>query len=150
MIFNSHKNNSDTFLTMWYVFILYIIYTWYMDKELGVGNSMILYLVSLYWYSTDSYTSLYASVRSPMHLRLLTLTHSLCLCLCACASFRASAHNYLTLKFSLSCLFALALVRPCGREFIFINFLQSWVIRRMKIKVWSISLVGRKSLRLFL
>ena len=23
-----------------------------MDKELGVGNSMILHLVSLYWYST--------------------------------------------------------------------------------------------------
>ena len=31
----SHKNNSDTFLTMW-----------------CVGNSMVLHLVSLYWYST--------------------------------------------------------------------------------------------------
>ena len=84
-----------------------------MDKELGVGNSMILHLVSLYWYST-------VIIHIPP---------------CNHPYIRASVHNYLTLKFSLSCLLHLRLCVRAGGNLLFINFSQSWVIKRMKIMV---------------
>ena len=82
---------------------------------------MKLYLVSLYWYGTDSYTSLYPPVYAPMHPRLTYFNlFSLSLSFAPVRSsvHRAPAHKNLILKILFVLSFALALVRPCGREFI--------------------------------
>ena len=105
------------------VSLYYIWYIQYMDKELGVGNSMILHLVSLYWYSTVIIhipPCMHPCVRHASaftYFNLLSLSLSLRLCVLPC--IRASAHNYLILKFSLSCLLHLRwCVRAGGNLFL--------------------------------